>query len=522
MKPSKGPAPTVLGAIELTPELSSAEEPVLKDRGTQDPQPQDSAKQLPVFIIAYRLRFIFGLIWLTTLQYGSISPSVLYTSTSFFAGGDADCSVTPDSHLCKKGAADLAYWNGWSRGISHSIAWIMALGLGSWSDRHGRRPLFRAKAICSILPVVAIALHIGFDVSLWVYLLLVPAYETFDTNGVFLAFMNDVVKEHNSRALAFGVLIVGAIIGAAPVFPIAGLLPARIAVVVSLLAAVLKLGYMFTIFPETSAYILSEASDQPKPSMAEIIKQAFAVFGRNSFIFRMVFVLVLGGISGAGLGAVMTPMLTAYLGMKKDAMTFLGFACGASVIVSMLGLLPVFMASLGPVRSLRVCLAISAVYPMLFAGCTNAEQVTLLSALLVGPMFLQFPIISAIKSNLVGEEEQGLVQGALAAVRVLAVAVADIFFGWFYRFATDDGEGPQHTTVVPLGLTALLAVAALLIACTLPNEPPPPPGSQPGLDDLASISSRWGEASGGSSSEADGEEGRRASARHEVDLPSRT
>eukprot|EP00443_Scrippsiella_acuminata_P057375 CAMPEP_0115399616 /NCGR_PEP_ID=MMETSP0271-20121206/14929_1 /TAXON_ID=71861 /ORGANISM="Scrippsiella trochoidea, Strain CCMP3099" /LENGTH=503 /DNA_ID=CAMNT_0002823435 /DNA_START=52 /DNA_END=1565 /DNA_ORIENTATION=+ len=471
-------SPTVLGAKTPPMGPSSAEEPVLKDSEAQAPDSTDSATQLPVHVIAYRLRFMFGLIWLTTLQYGAIAPSVLYMSTTFFAGGDADCEALPDSPACQRGAADLAFWKGVSKGVSHSIAWILLLPSARGVTVTGGASAISREGSPFDLADGALALYIGFDVSLFAYLVLAPLYDTFDINGVFLAFMSDVINERQSRATAFGVLIVGVVVGAAPVFVIAALLPASIAVVVSLVVAGLKLGYIFTLFPETSHHALSDASNKPKPTIAEVVKQSFQVFRRNSFIFRMVLVLVLAGVSGAGLGAVATPVVTAYLGMQKRETTLLGFLCGCSVIASMVGLLPRLMASVGPVRSLRLCLGISAAFPVLFALCATGYQVIILCTLLVGPMFLEFPIISSIKSNLVGEDEQGLVQGALAAVRVVATAVADIFFGWFYRFATDNGTNEDRkATWWPLGAVTILGVLAFVIACTLPDKPPPPPAN---------------------------------------------
>lgn len=429
--------------------------------------------------IAWRLRYVFVLAWLTTLQYGSLGPSLMYLSQSFFAGSGADCEAHPSSDICKKGAVDLAFWSGISRGASHSVAWLLALSMGSWSDTLGRRPIFRAKASASIVPIVMLALHVCFGVSLWLYLVAGPIYEAFDINGVFLAFMSDVIQEPHARAQAFGVLIIGWFGGAFVVLPLAAFLPTGIAVVISLATAVVKLVYMFTVFPETSQAAVAAACDGKSrpapPNLFNVAREAARVFCRHSFIIRMALVLVLSGLSLAGLGTVATPILTGYLGMEKKAITGLLVVIGVSVVISMVCLMPPLVRCAGEVRALQACLAVSAVFPVLFPLCATPVHVAILSGILGGPMCLQFPIISAIKSNLVSQEEQGLVQGALAAARVVATALADVFFGWFFHYATAGGTLPRSSTFVPLGGVALLAVVAFLLALSLPSKPPPPP-----------------------------------------------
>lgn len=430
-----------------------------------------TAEPLSKAIIAYRMRYVLALVWLIVLQYGTIGPAATYISTSFFAG--SDCEPKPDSAPCKKGAAELAYWRGLSAGASHSVAWLAAVALGSWSDSVGRRPLFISKSAMSLLPSAALFLHVWVGLTLWAYLVIIPMYEAFDTNGVFLAVMSDVITETHSRATAYGVLITGVVLGVAIVLPLAALLPEGAAVIVSMVAAVVKLVFVCTAFPETAPSAAKGSRPFNPVALARDIAEVFC--RRNSCIARMALVLLLTGLTGTGLQAIAVPILTGYIGMTRATMTLLGACCAASALLSMLGLLGPLVRSVGEVGSLRVCLGAAVAYPPLFAACTRPSHVMLLSGLLVGPMSLLFPVISSIKSNLVAEDEQGLVQGALAAVRVAAVAAADLFFGWLFQHATQGGSAPRSATMLPLATVTGLAVAALAIACSLPPVLPPPP-----------------------------------------------
>lgn len=108
------------------------------------------------------------------------------------------------------------------------------------------------------------------------------------------------------------------------------------------------------------------------------------LFWRHSFIFRMALILVLSGISSAGLGTVVTPIMTGYFGLKKDMSTFLAAVAGVSAFTNMVVVLRPLMRRCGDVNALRMCLGASAVFPVLFAMCTEVWHLALLFFLLIG------------------------------------------------------------------------------------------------------------------------------------------
>lgn len=168
-----------------------------------------------------------------------VASSLVYISMSFFAGTDTDCHANPSSADCKRGASEFAYWRGTLGGISNTLALFSALALGRLSDSTGRRPLFRAKAALSLGPILALALHLFFGVTLWAYYLLDVLVAAFDVNGVFLAYVGDVIVEPHLRSSAFAVVILFFFCGGLPVL-VLGLLPAKAAVILCLLASLGK------------------------------------------------------------------------------------------------------------------------------------------------------------------------------------------------------------------------------------------------------------------------------------------
>merc|ERR1711957_1058181 len=119
---------------------------------------------------------------------------------------------------------------------------------------------------------------------------------------------------------------------------------------------------------------------------------------------------------------------------------------------------------MGEVRLMQICAAIEILQPLLQPFATAKWQVFALLVIVIGPVLLKLALFATIKSKLVGSHEQGLVQGVLAAVTVLAQAVADAGFGWFYRWCTDSGKAPNRSSAYP---PHFLVAALLLLALTI-------------------------------------------------------
>lgn len=423
--------------------------------------------------ILYRLRYLIALIALSVLQYGIVAPSIQFVILTFFAQrhGGGDCELTPSSKPCRQAAADFAVYRGISIGIAAIFQWGAALLLGSYSDTKGRRSFFVAKSLLSVLPITALVAHILLETTLWVYLVIAPLYDVFDTNGVFLGFMSDVITEPKLRTAAYAQLACAFLMLIGVVLMIGGMMSATNACYVALIACAIKVVFVLIVFPETVKKANLEA---PLPGIREVFSGAKELLLRNSFIMKMAIILIFSGLSAAGLGTLSPSYFTAYMGVKKLEGTQLMVTAGVSVALALVFLLPCLGDSLGEVGTMRVSLIASVLFPAWLILCTKLWEVFVLIFVLAGLMFLSFPTISGIKSNLVNDDEQGLLQGALAAMRVLAEAAAYFFFGWLYFYSTDGGKAPRSSTFIPFCLCAGLAAVATIIAFQLPGQLPQP------------------------------------------------
>merc|ERR1712226_1554062 len=97
-------------------------------------------------------------------------------------------------------------------------------------------------------------------------------------------------------------------------------------------------------------------------------------------------------------------------------------------------------------------------------------------AIFAGPLTLCYPVVMAIKSNLVATDEQGLVQGAVASIGKAMATVGFLLFSYLFKGTSRDGEVRSRSALlVPFLTIAGIQLIGLLLACSLPRQPPPPP-----------------------------------------------
>jgi len=423
--------------------------------------------------VVWQLRFLLCLVTFIAVEFCSIGLCAQYIILTFFAlgHGGGDCELTPDSQPCRQAASDLASYSGSTSGICGIIAALSALALGSYSDRVGRKPLLRVKAWLSVIPTLALFMH-EMGVSLWLFLVGSPIFRAFDINGVVLALISDCIVTPEDRSKAIGIMCVWIITVAMCVLPFAGILPADVLIGISLVAAAAKLVFIHKLMPET---LSARSMDQGSRRDWSAIAAAFKVLCRNNFILRMTLMLVLWSLSSAGLGTILGPYLTGYLGLNRRDMVELAVICMVVFIFFVGVMMGPLLKMVGQVRALQVCMSTSFLLPALIPMCKNFAQLKVLMGCCTGPMFMLMPIISGIKSNLVGANEQGLVQGALSAICNLAAAVSSLLFGWMYWEATHSSESASRDSARPVFFAStILAIVSWLIALSLQKEMPEP------------------------------------------------
>jgi MFS family permease len=132
-------------------------------------------------------------------------------------------------------------------------------------------------------------------------------------------------------------------------------------------------------------------------------------------------------------------------------------------------LLPVLAPRWGEQRLLLLGLILSCVEQSLLAAATTKAQA--LGAISLGALAgVAYPAISAIKANMCGVDQQGLVQGALAGIRALASGLGPLAFAQVFSMTTRTGsEFGYHPSAVLWASCGMTAVA-VLVAATVPSD----------------------------------------------------
>eukprot|EP00928_Gymnodinium_smaydae_P089477 TRINITY_DN73433_c0_g1_i1.p1 TRINITY_DN73433_c0_g1~~TRINITY_DN73433_c0_g1_i1.p1 ORF type:complete len:504 (+),score=105.87 TRINITY_DN73433_c0_g1_i1:147-1658(+) len=434
-----------------------------------------------VSAVVRRLWFFFVVIFLTVVMFAIVGPLFQYVILSFFAaryGVGSDCMATPDSRPCRLAAGDMTTYNSLVGALVSAVSVVSALTLGSLSDSIGRRSIFLVKGVLSCAMLFCLALHQLLGLTLWMFLVVKPLAAMWDFNGVSMALLADVIPERDMRGAAMSITIALVLVVVLVCIGLSALLPVKVSFVVAMVAATAKLLFYFTLFPETMKGAASpEARRRQGPVGA--LRAALLTVSRNSFILRMAVVAVIGGISSVGTGLVVQPYLTSYIGMQRQDMAALFAVIIFSVILT-LGVLAKPLTSLGgDVRTYQASLFVVSLLPAILCVCSEPWHVMVALGLTMGPVTLQIPIISAIKSNLVNDAEQGLIQGALAALVNAASTVASPLFGWLYNACTEGGAAPSRTAAfLPLLVASATGLLAFLVSLSLPPEVPKPGSSE--------------------------------------------
>eukprot|EP00971_Amphidinium_carterae_P261842 5194057-Amphidinium_carterae.1 len=363
-------------------------------------------------IVAFR--YLLALI-ATDIVVSLVDPSIIYISTTFFAqkystGGHIDCELTPKSHECRLGATDAAFYRGLSHACGNVGAILAALTTASLSDAVGRLPLLQVSAFIHAIPYMALMAHHFIGLNYWVYLISSPAAMAFDINGVYLAWMSDVIPQPEERAQANGILIASSIAVAGCLMPLGFLLSRTVLMVASIIALLVRQLYLLLIVPETAPAV-SRYDGKSRHGVCAAWRQAGQLITRHSFLFRMSSVLLIWGLGGAGYAVVLGPFLTGFLGCERKDFLIVGGLALASMLVAYVLLLGPMVRAVGDIRVLQLSLLASVTFPLCLTAVVNLQQFLLLITFFAGPIALAYPIVSAIKSNLVHKEEQGLVQG---------------------------------------------------------------------------------------------------------------
>jgi MFS family permease len=426
-----------------------------------------------------RFKHLLLIAAIMALQMCLISSQSTFITTTWFArqhvdkGEHLNCNDTPDSRPSQEGAADYAYWSGILSGISSFFSIFSAITLGSLSDAIGRYKVIKVSLLLDVFSSCALMAVVFFDMSLWVYLIAGTIESCFDVNGVWLAIVADLTRDQRrQRGPVLGSSFVLVIVLACICMPLASMLSFRIATSAATILSIVVLCYVHLMMEDTLPQ-LNPTENKGVDVVIGELKQAISLLRRNSFMQRMVAVLTLSGVAFAAKFTIMRPYMMAHFGMNKNQMALLIPVMAPSICLCFTVGLWTVVPRFGEVRILQASFCIFALQTATIMAANSPWQIYASYGLLTGPAFLCLPVINAIKSNLCSDQDQGKVQGLIAAVRGFSVSFADVAFGALYKWTTDGGK---HTEGARTSLWVVLAlcIAAAVLTLSLPEDYPKP------------------------------------------------
>nr|WP_222494989.1 MFS transporter [Vannielia litorea] len=358
--------------------------------------------------------------------------------------------------MARVGAGDVgegSFWAGVLMAAYAGAQFVCGPIVGSISDAWGRKPVLLAALACLVLDYILMALAGSFWLLLLGRTLAGVAGATYITAT---AYVSDITPKEQ-RAARFGLIGaafgVGFVLGPALGGLVAGWhVTAPFWVAAALAAANLALGLF--VLPE------SLREENRRPFGARQINP-FASFRRAFALPGLTVPLI--ALALFEFANMVYPVLWAFWGKAALGWSTLTIglslsAYGVLMALAQAVVMPFAVVRLGERRLVIFGLAVSA-FAMAVYGVTTATWLVLLVMPLAALSDLVPPTLTAIAANGAGEDEQGMVQGVIAALAALAAVAAPLIFTPLFRLFTD-GSGP-YWPGAPFMLGAVLVLAIL-------------------------------------------------------------
>jgi len=383
-------------------------------------------------------------------------------------------------HECLLGNEDAQNAAAMGNFVSNALTFATSSLMGSISDENGRRGIMLLGIFLSLLAPLNLVLMQLFDsVDPFFYYGCHALSGLVSWIAVALSALSDVMPPM-WRAPSFGLVFAGFSMGLA-LSPILAVFLSHLGVS-TLAFGILVAGFIFACvsLPET---LSPKASEQAKlkrlaerPHMntqMEVIQynlmrpaKELLILNRNK-LFRLLSALAFfsGCVSSAD-HTLFIYYVEENFGFNDKDIAILFFIIGITGIFVQAVVLKPFTGLLGERRVVIVAFLVGSLHNYLY-GVAKAKSTFFMTATIASLTNMSFPTISAIKSNNVGELEQGRVQGALYSLSSLASALGPMMLRYVYH-RTKDGGGFGKGTMFIFG--AGLYLVAAVCAWFLPEE----------------------------------------------------
>jgi DHA1 family tetracycline resistance protein-like MFS transporter len=359
------------------------------------------------------------------------------------------------AELTGQGLIRAAVYGGWITALFATMQFLAAPVLGNLSDAYGRRPvlLLSLTAFGLNYLLLAFAPAIG-----WLFVAQALAGTCSATAATAGAYLADISKPEQ-RARSFGAMggafSFGLVIGPA-MGGVLGGISLRLPIFVAAGLALVNVAYGYFVLPESHP----AANRRPFSFARAHVVGAFLQMRQMPVVFAM-----LGGMLLIMIASQTLPATWPYFTMQEFGWSErdVGYSLGAYGIlgVAAQGLfVPWVNRRYGARRALLtgVCCAVVG-----YLGFSLAPSSFALAAFIVPSAlgFMAGPSLNSLMSGQLPLQQQGELQGAVAAVMSMAAIVTPLFMPWvFNRFATPGAA--LYFPGAAFLLAALLALAALL------------------------------------------------------------
>lgn len=396
-----------------------------------------------------------------------ISIAILPDTLVEFFNHGISCagSLSKDDPSCKKANSAAAFASGVTTGVSALLTFAGSPIMGRISDSYGRKPLMIVSQILSLLPPFCLYLYSAYNISLYYYFITKSFSSVLDTTNLTLSYVADVCPPHH-RSTAFGMLLAGlsfsVIVG-----PLIG---STVTVTnnyyICTVVALFALLYSF-IIPES----LRPQLRIPWSKQGINPFHSLRIISRYTLFRYLAAVVLLDWLSCEGQFTLIIPFMKLQFGIDSTWIMIVSIYWGAVGMFSqtiMLGIMVRYWSNKQIMLWGLACMIMSMiVYCLSFAQWTSFISIGFACMSLT-----TFPAISSIKSNAVGADEQGLIQGSLYGVRSLGGGIGPLLFtGLFSLFTWDDF--PVYYPAAPYVLGAIIAIFTFVIGWRISDSVDP-------------------------------------------------
>ncbi|CAJ1437718.1 unnamed protein product [Effrenium voratum] len=381
---------------------------------------------------------------------------------------DIRCEETPEAAYCQAAISDNLFWATTVGALGSFLHFALGPFLGALSDTIGRRPVI---LLCSLLgypSLVSLALFVYRNVSMYFTFALMPLAEL-PVLAIWFAFIVDLIEDSRDASVAFGLItavsllstMLGAAVGA--FLSMKGGVAAMIAVDIGIL-----LPYLVCYLPET----LPVSKRQPLQWRAAVPGLGMSILARNGLFLQLSTLVIGSTFIGSGFQRVSSSFLQKYIRWPKQCNNLAIIIGGTSSILWAGAGLSITSRLAGDIGTLGLALWSGTLYMLCFAFITEQWHVYLLNAVLLGPQALAFPATSAIKSRLVAESEQGLLQGALNTGKSIAESLGPLLFGLLFEMFNSSLEPERRhlSTRIPILVAFVVSLPLLCLVAILPQK----------------------------------------------------